>query len=185
MRWGWLPREPDIWTTRIFMPTTYPPLPPHSSSRDGSLEVEFSGGQWLHQSCLFSEISIKNKKQQQQKENRVSENFQVVKQLEELGGWCTWEGHESFLLLLIYLAPCISVPELYVLVTWSCLTLFNLMDCNQPDSVHGIFQARILEWVAISFSRKLSKARIKPRSPALQADSLPSEHELYCIIINL
>ena len=66
------------------MPTTYPPLPPHSSSRDGSLEVEFSGGQWLHQSCLFSEISIKNKKQQQQKENRVSENFQVVKQLEEL-----------------------------------------------------------------------------------------------------
>ena len=35
----------------------------------------------------------------------------------------------------------------------SCLTLCNPMDCNPPgSSVHGIFQARILEWVAISFS---------------------------------
>ena len=34
------------------------------------------------------------------------------------------------------------------------LTLCNLKDCNLPDSsVHGIFQARILEWVAISFSK--------------------------------
>ena len=31
-----------------------------------------------------------------------------------------------------------------------CLTLSNLMDCSLPGfSVHGIFQARILEWVAI------------------------------------
>ena len=36
----------------------------------------------------------------------------------------------------------------------SCLTLCNPMDCNLPgSSVHGIFQARILEWVAISSSR--------------------------------
>ena len=34
-----------------------------------------------------------------------------------------------------------------------CLTLFNPMDWSPPgSSVHGIFQARILEWVAISFS---------------------------------
>ena len=36
------------------------------------------------------------------------------------------------------------------------LTLCNPMDCNPPgSSVHGIFQARILEWIAISFSRLL------------------------------
>ena len=41
----------------------------------------------------------------------------------------------------------------YVLVAWSCLTLHDLMDCGPSgSSVHGILQARILEWVAISFS---------------------------------
>ena len=40
-----------------------------------------------------------------------------------------------------------------VLVTQSYLTLCDPMDCSLPgSSVHGIFQARILEWVAISFS---------------------------------
>ena len=49
------------------------------------------------------------------------------------------------------------------------------MDCSPPgSSVHGISQARILEWVAISFSRGFSPG-IELRSPALQADSLPSE----------
>ena len=38
----------------------------------------------------------------------------------------------------------------YCLVTQSCLTLSNPMDCSPPgSSVHGIHQARILEWVAI------------------------------------
>ena len=41
-----------------------------------------------------------------------------------------------------------------VLVTQTCLTLCDPMDCSLPgSSVHGIFQARILEWVAIPFSR--------------------------------
>ena len=45
-------------------------------------------------------------------------------------------------------------------VAQSCLTLCNPMDCNLPGSfVHGIFQARILEWVAISFSRESSRAK--------------------------
>ena len=40
-------------------------------------------------------------------------------------------------------------------VTKSCLTLCNPMDCSPPDSsVRGIFQARILEWVAISSPRR-------------------------------
>ena len=38
-------------------------------------------------------------------------------------------------------------------VVQSCLTLSNLMDCSLPgSSVHGIFQARVLEWGAIAFS---------------------------------
>ena len=38
-------------------------------------------------------------------------------------------------------------------VAQSCPTLCDPMDCNLPgSSVHGILQARILEWVAISFS---------------------------------
>ena len=45
-----------------------------------------------------------------------------------------------------------------VLVAQSCPTLCNPMDCSPPgSSVHGILQARILEWVAISFSRELYK----------------------------
>jgi len=50
------------------------------------------------------------------------------------------------------------------------------MDCSLPgSSVHGIFQARVLEWGAISFSRDLPDPGIKPSSPALRADTLPSE----------
>ena len=38
-------------------------------------------------------------------------------------------------------------------VTQSCLTLSDLMDCSLPgSSIHGIFQARVLERVAIAFS---------------------------------
>ena len=59
------------------------------------------------------------------------------------------------------------------LVTQSCLTLCHPMDCNPPDSsVHGIHQARILEWVAMPCSRGSSQPRDRTQSPALQADSL-------------
>ena len=45
-------------------------------------------------------------------------------------------------------------------VAQSCPTLCDPMDCSLPDfSVHGIFQARVLEWVAISFSRESSQPR--------------------------
>ena len=45
-------------------------------------------------------------------------------------------------------------------VAQSCPTLCNSMDCSLPlSSVHGIFQARVLEWVAISFSRGSSQPR--------------------------
>ena len=43
-------------------------------------------------------------------------------------------------------------------VTQSCSTLCDPMDCSLPgSSVHGIFQKRVLEWVAIAFSKKKKK----------------------------
>ena len=42
-------------------------------------------------------------------------------------------------------------------------------------SLHGIFQARVLKWVAISFSRGSSRPRIELGFPTLQADSLLAE----------
>ena len=45
-------------------------------------------------------------------------------------------------------------------VAQSCPTLGDPMDCSLPgSSVHGIFQARVLEWVAISFSMVSSQTR--------------------------
>ena len=63
-----------------------------------------------------------------------------------------------------------------VLVAQLCLTLCEPMDCSLPgSSVRGILQARILEWVAIPFSRESSQPGIKPGSPTLKPDSLLSE----------
>ena len=60
----------------------------------------------------------------------------------------------------------------------SCLTLCDPMDCSLPDSpLHGIFQARVLEWVVFPSPGNLPHLDpgIEPRSPTLQADALPSE----------
>ena len=56
-------------------------------------------------------------------------------------------------------------------VTESCSTLCDTID----HTVHGILQVRILEWVAFPSPGDLSNPGIEPRSPALQADSLPDE----------
>ena len=56
-------------------------------------------------------------------------------------------------------------------VAQSCMTL-----CHPVDyTFHGILQARILERVTFPFSRDLPNPVIKPKSPALQTDSLPAE----------
>ena len=65
-----------------------------------------------------------------------------------------------------------------VLVTQSCLTLCNPMGCSPPgSSVHGILQARILEWVAKPFSRDLPDPGVKLTCPTLQVDSLLLSHQ--------
>ena len=64
-------------------------------------------------------------------------------------------------------------------VAKSCLTLGNPVDCNLlGSSVRGIFQARILRWVAISFSRGSSQLGMEPwspASPALHMDTFTAE----------
>ena len=46
-------------------------------------------------------------------------------------------------------------------VTQLCLTLRDPMDCSPPgSSAHGIFQVRVLEWVAIAFSGFISNSHI-------------------------
>ena len=66
------------------------------------------------------------------------------------------------------------------LVSQLCLTLCDCLDCSPPDSsVHGIFQARVLEWVVIFLLQGISPTQgskqASPVSPALQADSLLPE----------
>ena len=66
----------------------------------------------------------------------------------------------------------------FVLVAQSCPTVCSSIDCSPPGfSVHGILQARILEWVAMLSSRGSSLPQIEPWSPALQVDSSPSEQQ--------
>ena len=73
--------------------------------------------------------------------------------------------------------PCwvFNYPTL-CLVAQSCPTLCNPTDCSPPgSSVHGILQARILEWAACPPPGILPNPGIEPRSPAMQAVFLPSE----------
>ena len=73
----------------------------------------------------------------------------VVRSLLHLGH-CQRQGFLIILHLCFSLLCCCLAAQ-------SCLTLWNPMDCRPPgSSLHGILQARILEWVAISFSRESS-----------------------------
>ena len=67
--------------------------------------------------------------------------------------WGSWRGRKVVCFYNGYLVWACSITQL-------CPTLCNPMDWRLPgSSVHGIFQARILEWIAISFSRGSSPPR--------------------------
>ena len=73
-------------------------------------------------------------------------------------------------------------------VAQSCPTLRDPMDCSPPgSSVHGIFQARALEWGAIAFSDKLlHSSKQKQLVINLKTDStdiLPSKCDFFPIVI--
>ena len=60
----------------------------------------------------------------------------------------------------------------------SCPTLCDPVACSPPDSsVHGLSQAKVLEWVAISYSRGSSRHSIEHESPVLRVDSLLLSHQ--------
>ena len=66
---------------------------------------------------------------------------------------------DSFVYIYLHLFKHIEYVYIYLCVS---------VDCSPPGfSIQGISQARILEWVAIPFSRDLPYPGIEPRSPAL------------------
>ena len=75
------------------------------------------------------------------------------------------------MVLCVYVYVCVCVC---VLIAQSCPTLCNPMDYSlRGSSVHGILQARV--WSSLLSPGNLPDLGIEPGSPALQADSLPSE----------
>ena len=59
-------------------------------------------------------------------------------------------------------------------VTQSCPTLSDLMDCSLPgSSIHGVFQARVLEWGAIAFSPHMLLLLLLSRFSRVQLCATP------------
>ena len=77
-----------------------------------------------------------------------------------VSSWSMYLTHISMSLALADGFFSISALHIYMSVAQSCPTLCNPMDCSPlGSSVHGVFQARILEQVAISFTRGSSQPR--------------------------
>ena len=66
----------------------------------------------------------------------------------------------------------------------SCPTLSNPMDCSPPgSSIHGIFQARVLEWGAIAFSvSPTNSSQIYRRQSDREVEGLPPSSTTMCLI---
>ena len=94
-------------------------------------------------------------------------SLDFIQRTEETSSWSSHyqQGHSR----LKTLRCCCLLAKSYP-------TLCHPMDCSLPDSsVHGILQTRILEWVAIPFSRGSSRPRIEPESPALAGGFITTE----------
>ena len=112
-------------------------------------------------------------------------------------GWMSSRGHSlltsvlddvtamqecwAYALIMWYksLTQNLSLQVVVFVQSLSRVQLFcDPMDCSLPcGSVHGILQARILEWVAIPFSRGSSWPRDGIRVSSLAGDSLPLSHQ--------
>ena len=86
--------------------------------------------------------------------NSARQNSQLIKRAQIRNSqWCLVSFYCSPHSLGFY-RKCMSPPIDVCVCTQSCLTLCGPMDCSPPgSSVRGTLQARILEWVAISYSR--------------------------------
>ena len=75
--------------------------------------------------------------------------------------------------------------SVHVLVTQSCPILCNPMDCSPPGStVQRIFQARILEWIAIPFSRGFSQARDQTWVSCTAGGYFHHIYRICCLLLN-
>ena len=103
-------------------------------------------------SLFLSHVILQMWKEKLREANGVAQGHTASKQHSQ--GWCSgWPSNQHHVYQLCFLDlrfPICSVAQL-------CLILFNPMDRSLPgSSVHGICQARILEWVTIPFSRESS-----------------------------
>ena len=146
---------------RVTLANTSPQTPPHFTSvqKDISHRTAGSGPLLSLQATTWVGTSSG-----EQTPGWFSGNFTV-----SVPGRGTWRGLEKpakfhiliaqFQIFFLLSYTCVSVL--------SCVQLCDVKDYSPPvSSVHGIFQARILEWVAISFSKGSSWPRVRPTSPA-------------------
>ena len=98
-----------------------------------------------------------------------------------------FKSYWQFISFQLFHLP-ISHCMLKVLVAQSCLTLCDLMDYSWPgSSVHRILQARILEWVAIPFSRRFSWPRdwTQVSCTASRLLTIWATREAHCMLVNI
>ena len=125
-------------------------------------------------------ISFKKKKKGAGEEHSTTALFLSVAILRP-DSLSIWSLPSQNGLPLHHLPQCVCVhacARVCVQSLQSCPSLCHPKDCSLPgSSVYGIFQARILEWVAMPSSRGSSQPGMEPASPllpALQVNSLPT-----------
>ena len=91
-------------------------------------------------------------------------------------GFTDWEEKRKMDQLILWVNCWDDVDRCAQWLSCVCVWLCDPMDCSPPGSaVHGILQARILEWFAMPSCRASSQPRNEPTYPALKVDSLLSE----------
>ena len=96
---------------------------------------------------------------------------QLDKSEDECGGSSTQDSNDDSVYACVCICVCACVcVHMHM---WVCSVVSDSLRPPPVSSVHEIFQARVLEWVAIPFSGDLPDPGMEPGSPALQADSLP------------
>ena len=130
---------------------------------EGILEISVSSSQFFVNLYLFLKSKSEKKTHTKSKSIKPFEEYVCIIRLGRIKKYFT----ASYFWTTVKRKKSESVS--HSIMSKSC----HPMNCNpRGSSVHGVYQARILEWVAIPFSGDLPNTGIKPGSPALQADSL-------------
>ena len=103
---------------------------------------------WKHEKhCLPRQFTIQASLKRLSRTKPATFIFKTCRNLRDL--WTSVSQHDLKSLVAAAAAAATKLLQ-------SCLTLHDPMDCSLPDSsVHGIFQARVLEWGAIASSRRV------------------------------